>query len=76
MLKRPSAQDTEEDILKLQEEFLASKASPGVSIVKKPEKRKSHEGSSSEARDTVSLKGVELFLEAILKCYSVDYLHV
>ena len=56
MLKRPSKQDTEEDLLRFQEEFLASKTAPSVSVIRKPEKRKSGETNSGKSED-ISLEG-------------------
>ena len=40
MLKRPSKNDSEEDILKFQEEFLSSKIKPAATIVKATEEKK------------------------------------
>ena len=60
MFKRPSKDDTEEDLLRFQAEFLASKTAPAVSVLKKPEKRKSDEEKTKQQhteRDVVSLGG-------------------
>ena len=34
MLKRPKASDTEEDLLRFQEEYLASQAAPSAKLIK------------------------------------------
>ena len=41
MIKRPSKHETEEDLLRMQDEFLQQKSVPSVKLVKKPDKRKS-----------------------------------
>ena len=71
MLKRPTNQDTEEDLLKLQEEFLASKSTGSAQVVKAGDKRRQEETRSAvpesstaggaEARDVVTLGGDNVF---------------
>nr|XP_056707727.1 RNA polymerase II-associated protein 1 [Euleptes europaea] len=64
MLPRPKPGESEADLLKFQNQFLASKASPAVKIVKKADKRRGDGGSGDEERlplqhdrDVVSLDG-------------------
>ncbi|XP_064600850.1 RNA polymerase II-associated protein 1-like [Liolophura sinensis] len=64
--KRPKPGDTEEDLLKFQQEFLSGQITPSASLVKKPgDKRKSsqpgqHEsvGLTGSGRDVVQLQGL------------------
>ena len=50
MLKRPSKHDTEEDLLRMQEEFLQQQPSPSVKLVKKPDKRRSDPEEFSQSK--------------------------
>ncbi|XP_015284993.1 PREDICTED: RNA polymerase II-associated protein 1 [Gekko japonicus] len=50
MLPRPKPGESEADLLKFQNQFLASKASPAVKVVKKADKRRGDEGSGVEER--------------------------
>ena len=53
---RPKPGEDEDDLLKFQQEFLASHNSSGSSVaIKRPEKRRSNEG--SESRDVVKMEG-------------------
>ena len=67
MYKRPSHGDTEEDLLRMQQEFLESKAKPAAALLRKPEKRRSDEavtarvddgGLPDTGRDVVSMDGM------------------
>ena len=61
MFRRPTAGETEEDLLRYQEEFLARKAHSAVTVVKKADKRKpAAESEEASKRDVVSLGGGEL----------------
>ena len=75
LLKRPTGQETEEDLLRYQQEFLASVIKPSVDVTRHGEKRKPSEPSTScgeeqaepraaRDRDIVRLggKSFELFL--------------
>lgn len=46
-IKRPTRHDTEEDVLRMEEEFLRDKPPLAVKLVKKPDKRKSDSGQPS-----------------------------
>ncbi|XP_060117365.1 RNA polymerase II-associated protein 1 [Heteronotia binoei] len=50
MLPRPKPGESEEDLLTFQNQFLASKASPAVKVVKKADKRRGDGGSGVEER--------------------------
>ncbi|CAH1790852.1 unnamed protein product, partial [Owenia fusiformis] len=55
---RPSKDDTEDDLLRYQEEFLRSKTKPSATVVKKPDKRKQDEAASEQGhKDVVKLEG-------------------
>ena len=68
---RPNHDETEEDLLRFQEEFLRSKTAPSAKLIKKPDKRPAGSDvthsmtddteikptSSSVGRDIVSLGG-------------------
>ncbi|XP_033733915.1 RNA polymerase II-associated protein 1-like [Pecten maximus] len=53
MLPRPKPGDTEEDLLKFQKEFMANKDKPAVTVVKRPDKRKSSTSDDSKAEDRI-----------------------
>ena len=61
MLRRPKPGDTEEDLLRYQEEFLASKSSPAATVTKKrkPQDDKKNTGTTKvqTQKDVVNLKG-------------------
>ncbi len=61
MLKRPTAVETEDDLLDFQKQFLESKAAPSVHLIRKTEKRKPDDESSTnqepKAKDIVSIEG-------------------
>lgn len=78
MLPRPKRGESEADLLMFQNQFLASKASPAVKIVKKADKRRGDGGNGVEEglplqhnRDVVSLDGK--FQDSL---HSVDILAV
>uniref|UniRef100_A0A8D2PHG6 RNA polymerase II associated protein 1 n=1 Tax=Zosterops lateralis melanops TaxID=1220523 RepID=A0A8D2PHG6_ZOSLA len=50
MLSRPKPGESEADLLRFQNQFLAARASPAVKIVKKADKRKGKEGSTDAER--------------------------
>ena len=50
-MERPKLGEDEDELLKFQEEFLASKAKPAATVVRKTEKRKSGE----TTRDVVQM---------------------
>ncbi|CAN0090459.1 unnamed protein product [Bubo scandiacus] len=50
MLSRPKPGESEADLLHFQNQFLAARASPAVTIVKKADKRKGEEGSTDAER--------------------------
>ena len=47
MFPRPKPGESEEDLLRFQQEFLASKKSSSATLVKRPDKRKSEESKGS-----------------------------
>lgn len=51
MIKRPSAQDDEDELVRMQTEYLSSKQKPSATVVRLPKKKK------SEERDIVTLTG-------------------
>lgn len=64
MLLRPKPGESEADLLRFQNQFLAARASPAVKIVKKADKRKGKEGhigaegpSLQDSKDVVMLDG-------------------
>ena len=57
MIRRPKKGETEEDLLKFQQEFLNSGKSSAASVVKKTDKRKS-DSSGDGVRDQVKMEGV------------------
>lgn len=64
MLSRPKPGESEADLLRFQNQFLAARASPAVKIVKKADKRKGKEGSTDaerpllqDSKDVVMLDG-------------------
>ena len=73
MIKRPSAQETEDDLLKFQEEFLASTSSPAATIAQRPAKRKPEEQCTiSIKKDVVTLTGMALILVVFKKTIFSD----
>lgn len=64
MLSRPKPGESEADLLRFQNQFLAARASPAVKIVKKADKRKGKDGSADaerpplqDSKDVVMLDG-------------------
>lgn len=59
MLSRPKPGESEEDLLKFQQEFLASRTQSAASVVKRADKRKQSDDkqSPSESRDVVQMDG-------------------
>ncbi|KAK3093836.1 hypothetical protein FSP39_020762 [Pinctada imbricata] len=59
MIPRPKPGESEEDLLRFQQEFLASQKSSSASIVKRPDKRKSDESNTDGKtdRDVVQIGG-------------------
>ena len=63
MLKRPKPGETEEDLLRFQEEFLASQAAPAAKLIKRDHKQKpntkvSDAEKSDSRRDVVDFGGM------------------
>ena len=52
MFKRPSAQDDEEELAKMQKEYLSSKQKPAATVVRMQKK--------TTEKDIVSLTGIKL----------------
>ncbi|NXO25865.1 RPAP1 protein, partial [Cisticola juncidis] len=72
MLSRPKPGESEADLLRFQNQFLAARASPAVKIVKKADKRKGKEGSTDterpplqDSKDVVMLDGFPDTLPAL-----------
>uniref|UniRef100_A0A8C5UEU0 RNA polymerase II associated protein 1 n=1 Tax=Malurus cyaneus samueli TaxID=2593467 RepID=A0A8C5UEU0_9PASS len=72
MLSRPKPGESEADLLRFQNQFLAARASPAVQIVKKADKRKGNEGSPDaerpplqDSKDVVMLDGFPDTLPAL-----------
>ena len=55
MIRRPKADETEDDLLRLQEEFLAREEASSTNVVKKGDKRKNV--AASVQKDVVQLPG-------------------
>lgn len=73
MLSRPKPGESEADLLRFQNQFLAARASPAVKVVKKADKRRGAGGSGDEerpplqdSRDVVILEGKFLWGVLIL----------
>ncbi|XP_053139977.1 RNA polymerase II-associated protein 1 isoform X2 [Hemicordylus capensis] len=72
MLSRPKPGESEADLLRFQNQFLAAKASPAVKIIKKADKRRGDEGSGDERsslqynRDVVTMDGFPDVLPALI----------
>ncbi|XP_071163795.1 RNA polymerase II-associated protein 1-like [Mytilus edulis] len=59
MFSRPKPGDSEDDLLKFQQEFLANQTKAAAAVVKRGDKRKSEDGSQSEDnRDVVKMEGL------------------
>ncbi|XP_059143141.1 RNA polymerase II-associated protein 1-like [Physella acuta] len=58
MDRRPHSKEDEEDLLKLQKEFLASSQPSSSILIKRPDKRKT-EKDEEDKRDVVTMEGVE-----------------
>ncbi|NXT67421.1 RPAP1 protein, partial [Chaetops frenatus] len=72
MLSRPKPGESEADLLRFQNQFLAARASPAVKIVKKADKRKGKEGNTDaerrplqDSKDVVMLDGFPDTLPAL-----------
>ncbi|RXM34073.1 RNA polymerase II-associated protein 1 [Acipenser ruthenus] len=52
MLGRPKPGDSEEDLLRYQDRFLASGGEPGVQVVRRPDKRRGEPGTRTPAGET------------------------
>lgn len=57
MIPRPKPGESEDDLLKFQQEFLAKQEKSAVSVVKKPDKRKTTESSVPVDKDVVNIEG-------------------
>lgn len=57
MIPRPKPGESEDDLLKFQQEFLAKQEKSAVSVVKKPDKRKTTQSSVPVDKDVVNLEG-------------------
>lgn len=59
MFSRPKPGESEDDLLKFQQEFLANQTKAAAAVVKRGDKRKSEDGSQSEdKRDVVKMEGL------------------
>lgn len=59
MFSRPKPGESEDDLLKFQQEFLANQTKAAAAVVKRGDKRKSQDGSQSEdKRDVVKMEGL------------------
>lgn len=67
MLRRPKSGDSEADLLRDQEQFLASGVPPAVTVVRRPDKRRGEPGvgvgenpDTDGIRDVVTIAGITL----------------
>lgn len=66
MLRRPQPTDSEGDLLREQEQFLASGALAAATVVRRPDKRRGEEGGDErgkdeeQKRDVVTIEGKEM----------------
>lgn len=72
MLRRPQPTDSEGDLLREQEQFLASGAPAAATVVRRPDKRRGKEGEvqgkdEQQERDVVTIDGKDLSL-----CFSFN----
>lgn len=59
MFSRPKPGESEDDLLKFQQEFLANQTKAAAAVVKRGDKRKSEDGHQSEdKRDVVKMEGL------------------
>ncbi|XP_068195704.1 RNA polymerase II-associated protein 1 isoform X2 [Antennarius striatus] len=59
MLRRPNPNDSEADLLREQQEFLASGASSAANVVRRPDKRRGQAGAAEEEHDGEEEEGME-----------------
>lgn len=65
MLRRPQPTDSEEDLLREQQQFLTSGAPAAATVVRRPDKRRGEEGGEvkgkdeAQDRDVVTIEGKE-----------------
>ena len=58
MYARPKPGETEEDLLRLQEEFFAQKLAPAATVIRHPAKRRSTDNDAkTQQKDRVSMDG-------------------
>lgn len=73
MLRRPQPSDSEGDLLREQEQFLASGAQAAATVVRRPDKRRGEEGEgkgkNEEKRDVVTIDGKDQSI-----CFSSSFL--
>lgn len=73
MLRRPQPTDSEGDLLREQERFLASGALAAATVVRRPDKRRGQEGEvkgkdEDQKRDVVTIEGKDLSV-----CFSFSF---
>lgn len=71
MLRRPQPTDSEGDLLREQEQFLASGALAAATVVRRPDKRRGEEGKGKDEeqkRDVVTIGGKDLSV-----CFSFSF---
>lgn len=61
MIPRPKPGETEDDLLKFQQEFLSKKEQSAASVVRKPDKRKTIQSIGCVEKDVVDIDGNLLF---------------
>lgn len=74
MLRRPQPSDSEGDLLREQEQFLASRAQAAATVVRRPDKRRGEEGegkgkNEEQKRDVVTIEGKDQSI-----CFSFSFL--
>lgn len=69
MLSRPKPGESEADLLRFQNQFLAARASPAVKIVKKADKRKGKEGSTDAERPSLQDSKDVVMLDGKFVCF-------
>lgn len=74
MLRRPQPSDSEGDLLREQEQFLASGAQAAATVVRRPDKRRGEEGegkgkNEEQKRDVVTIEGKNQSI-----CFSFTFL--
>lgn len=82
MIKRPKPGESEDDLLKFQQEFLAKQEKSAASVVKKPDKRKTEHSAGTIEKDVVEiesnfvfqhLKFIVKYADVLKLCLSRDH---